>query len=258
MSEQELLVNKDNPAIWILTLNRPEARNALRTSLLKAIADTLIDADKDPELRCVIVTGGKEIFAAGADLNEMKDATAVDATYDPRVDYWEMIRSFRKPLIAAVNGFCLGAGNELAMRADIIIAGEDAQFGQPEINVGIMPGAGGTQMLTRMAGKAVAMKIAMTGEFIDAQTAFACGLVSEVVPSDEVMSRAEKLATKISRKSPLALRYIKESVLAAEDMPLKDALAFERRAFCVLFSSEDKKEGVSAFLEKRRPEFTGR
>ena len=258
MSQDELLISTENDCIRVLTLNRPEARNALRTPLLRKLAEALTEADRDDRIRCVVVTGGPEIFAAGADINEMKDSGAVDAILDVRVDLWDEVSRFRKPLIGAINGFCLGAGNELLLRCDISVAGEGAKFGQPEINVGIMAGAGGTQLLTKQIGKAKSMLLNLAGEFLSAEQAYTAGLVSEVVPDAEVMERAMKLAVKISRKSPLGVRLIKESILAAEDLSVKDALAYERRAFSILFASEDKNEGVSAFLEKRHPKFTGR
>ncbi|MFC7049125.1 enoyl-CoA hydratase-related protein [Emcibacter nanhaiensis] len=258
MSQDELIISTENDCIRVLTLNRPEARNALRTPLLKKLAEALSEADRDDNIRCVVVTGGPEIFAAGADINEMKDSGAVDAILDVRVDLWDEVSRFRKPLIGAINGFCLGAGNELLLRCDISVAGEGAKFGQPEINVGIMAGAGGTQLLTKQIGKAKSMLLNLAGEFLSAEQAYMAGLVSEVVPDGEVMERAMKLAVRISRKSPLGLRLIKESILAAEDLSVRDALAYERRAFSILFASEDKNEGVSAFLEKRHPKFTGR
>ena len=244
-------------AVLLVTLNRPEVRNALSTRLLGEVAGALEEAKQNPDVRAVVLTGGAGVFAAGADLQEIARHTAVSILDDPRVDYWSIIRQFPKPLIAAVNGWCLGGGNELAMHADIIIAGEHARFGQPEINLGIIPGAGGTQRLTHAVGKSFAMRMVLTGEPIDARTALAQGLVAEVTPRELTIERAVELARSIAAKPPLATRLAKEAVIKASELPLAEGLGHERRAFCLLFASEDKKEGVTAFLEKRRPRFQG-
>jgi len=254
----ELLIDTPEPGIRLLTLNRPDANNALRTSLLRAIAEAVAAADADPELRVVVITGGPQIFAAGADIKELAGKGPLDVLRDPRVDHWNTIGALRKPLIAAVNGLALGAGNELVLHCDIVVAADDARFGQPEINVGVMPGAGGTYLLARAVGKAVAMKMALTGDPLPAREAFAAGLVSEIVPAGEVLARALELAGKIARKPPVAAQLIKEVIGRGTDLSLHDARALERKCFTVVFGTEDKREGLSAFIDKRKPAFTGR
>ena len=251
---------RDNPAdhVLLLTLNRPEARNALNTEMLAGLAAALTEAASDDAVRAVVLTGGDSVFAAGADIREMADLTVIEVLGHKRAEYRAAISQFPKPLLAAVNGFCLGGGNELAMQADMIIAGEGAQFGQPEINLGLIAGSGGTQRLTHIVGKPLAMKMALAGEFIDAPTALAAGLVTEMVPDDQTIPRAVELASKIASKSPVAVRLAKEAVRMASDAALAGGLAFERKAFALTFATDDRREGVAAFLEKRKPVFTGR
>lgn len=244
--------------IAVVTLNRPDVRNALNTAILEKMATALAHFAIDDAIRAVVITGGNEVFAAGADVKEMAKLDPVGIHLDARPGFWRAIAEFPKPLIAAVNGYALGGGCELALHADIIIAGEDAQFGLPEINLGIIPGAGGTQRLTRAVGKSLAMKMILSGEFIDAETALNAGLVAEVTAGEEALSRAIKLSIKIARKSPLALEMAKQSVLKAFETPLRDGLDFERRSFTILAASEDRNEGIAAFLEKRKPAFKGR
>ncbi len=255
---EDIKVTRPEPAIVLITLDRPEVLNALRTQLLGEVATALGEAEADPEVRCVVVTGGEKVFAAGADIKEMAAMSAIDAAFDPRLDHWKTFRAFPKPVIAAVNGYALGGGLELAMHADIMIVGENARLGQPEVNLGIIPGAGGTQWLTRAVGKARAMQMCLTGEFIDAREAVALGLATEVVPPELTVERAIEIARTIAAKAPLAVRMAKESVLKALELPLSEALAAERRAFCLLFASEDREEGIAAFVEKRKPAFKGR
>jgi len=255
---EDIVVEAARPGVRLVTLNRPKARNALRTRLLAELADALAAFTADDEVRCVVLTGGAEVFAAGADITEMAPHTAVTVLADERPRHWQSIRRFPKPMVAAVNGWALGGGCELAMHADIIIAGDTAKFGQPEINLGIMPGAGGTQRLTRAVGKSMAMKMVLTGEPIDARAALACGLVAEVVPHEIAVERALALAETIAAKPPVAVRMAKEAVLMADELALEQGLAHERRAFCYLFATEDRTEGVSAFMEKRKPQFRGR
>lgn len=258
MTAEILIVDDPRPGVRCLTLNRPEKRNALATPLLERLAEALAAAETDDTVGCVVLTGGPEVFAAGADINELVTRGPVDAELDPRSRYWGAVRGFRKPVVGAINGYCLGGGLELALSADILIAGEGAQLGTPEINLGIMPGGGGTQWLPRLVGKSVAMKMVLAGSFLSAQEAREAGLVAEVVPDGETIERALALAERIAAKAPLALRIAKEAVLRAYQLPLSEGLVFEQRGFALLLASEDKAEGTSAFLEKRKPSFKGR
>jgi enoyl-CoA hydratase len=242
----------------LVRLNRPKQLNALNAQVMDQLCATLEELDRDDEIRVMVVTGNQRAFAAGADIGEMAGATPIDMLKGNRIGQWDRIRRVSKPVIAAVNGWALGGGCELAMTLDLIIAGEGAKFGQPEINIGVIPGAGGTQRLTRAIGKSRAMEMVLTGEPMDAREAHARGLVARVVPDELVVEDALALAAKIATKSPVALRLAKEAVNAAYEMSLTDALAHERRLFYLLFASEDQKEGMAAFLEKRTPDFRGR
>ncbi len=255
-SYQDLLLDVPAPHVRRVTLNRPAARNALRTQLLQELADALHQADADDDVRCVVLTGGPKVFAAGADIREMAEPQVAAELGEKRRACWQVVRDFSKPLVAAVHGYCLGGGNELAMLCDIIVAGEDAQFGQPEIRLGMIPGAGGTQRLTAAIGKARAMHIILTGETINARNALAAGLVSEVTA--DAGTRAVVVAAKIAAHSPLAVRQAKIAVRRAAEDALAGGLAFERQAFADLLMSDDRREGIAAFLEKRAPKFTGR
>ena len=257
-NDDDFIVDRARGAIWLLTLNRPAARNALTTSLLARLAATLAAAEADEAVRAVVLTGGPDCFAVGADIGELVDKDEAAATADPRVAHWAAIRGFAKPLVAAVNGWCGGGGNELAMACDIVIAGDNASFGQPEINLALLPGAGGTQLLPRLVGRPLAMKMVLAGTPIRATEALAAGLVTELVPAAETITRALELAAKIAEKSPLALRLAKAAVRAAYELPLAEGLALERRSFAQLCGTADKQEGVAAFLEKRKPRFVGR
>lgn len=254
---QHLAVETLSGGIRLITLQRPQALNALTTALLAELAQALAEVEADPHTQVVILTGNRKAFAAGADLKEMAERDLTGILNDPRQSSWEQIRRFSKPLIAAVNGFALGGGCELAMHADIIIAGEDARFGQPEINLGIMPGAGGTQRLPRTVGKSLAMQMVLTGEAIDARHALRAGLVSEVTQPELVVERALQLARLIAGKAPLALRLAKEALLKAMDTDLASGLRLERHAFTVLAGTRDREEGIAAFQEKRPAQFSG-
>ena len=253
-----LVERQEDRRTALVRLNRPKQLNALNSAVMDALCQALEELDRDESVRAIVVTGNERAFAAGADIGEMAGATPIDMLRGNRIGQWDRIRRIGKPVIAAVNGWCLGGGCELAMTLDIILAGEGAKFGQPEINIGVIPGAGGTQRLTRAIGKSRAMEMILTGEPMDAREAERRGLVARVVPDELVVEDALGLAAQIGEKSPVALRLAKEAVNAAYEMGLTDALAHERRLFYLLFASEDQKEGMAAFLEKRKPDFTGR
>jgi len=242
----------------LIRLNRPKQLNALNGAVMDALCASLEELDRDDGVRVIVVTGNERAFAAGADIGEMAGATPIEMLVTNRIGQWDRIRKVTKPVIAAVNGWALGGGCELAMALDLIVAGEGARFGQPEINIGVIPGAGGTQRLTRAMGKSRAMAMILTGEPITAREAHEAGLVTIVAQDELVVEDALALAANIAKKSPLALRLAKEAVNAAFEMGLTDALAHERRLFYLLFASEDQKEGMAAFLEKRDPDFRGR
>nr|WP_160241789.1 enoyl-CoA hydratase [Acinetobacter indicus] len=246
------------PAVATIKINRPEARNALNTQVRKMLAEAVAEQVENDDIRVIILTGGDDVFAAGADLTELAEASSMDVYLRRTERYWQTIANCPKPIIAAVNGFALGGGCELAMHADIIIAGQSAQFGQPEIKVGIMPGAGGTQRLVRAVGKFQAMRMIMTGCLVSADEAFAMGLVSQVTADTETLNTAYKMAQQIAKLPAIALEQIKETVLLSEDVPLHAGLTLERKAFQLLFSTEDQKEGMAAFLEKRKPYYQGK
>lgn len=254
----EVLLERPGDGVAVLRLNRPEVRNALNMAVRTQLAGHFRALAADPDMRAVVIAGSGNCFAAGADLAEMADAGAIEMMQRNTHLLWQAIADCPVPVIAAVNGYALGGGCELAMHADMIVAGEGAQFGQPEIRVGIMPGAGGTQRLTRAVGKFKAMRMVLTGEPVGAREAEAMGLVSEVVPDADVLPRALELARKVARMPPLAVRQIKEVLLAGQDAPLSAALMLERKAFQLLFASRDQKEGMRAFLEKRKPGYEGR
>ncbi len=257
-SYSDIIVTNPHDHVLLITMNRPKQLNALSGNHLDEISNALDAAADNDDVRAVVLTGGDSVFAAGADLNEMAKREAIADLKNERQRVWDRVRRFPKPLIAAVNGYALGGGCELAMHADIIIAGDTAKFGQPEVNVGIMPGAGGTQRLTRTVGKSLAMKMVLSGEMIDAREALIAGLVAEVVPHEVSTERALKLARTIAAKPPISVRLAKESVLKSYDLTLEAGLDFERRVFGIILGTEDKQEGVNAFLEKRKPAFKGR
>ncbi|MCB0734344.1 MAG: enoyl-CoA hydratase/isomerase family protein [Flavobacteriales bacterium] len=254
-----ILVDKQyQEHIALITINRPKELNALNLQVMSEIRDALKELDDDDSVRVVILTGNERAFAAGADIKQMAGKSAVDMLLIDQFTTWDQIRKTKKPIIAAVSGFALGGGCELCMTCDMIIASETAQFGQPEIKIGVMPGAGGTQRLPRAVGKAKAMEMVLTGRFISADEALQAGLINKVVPVDSYMTEAVRLAQSIAVQSPIAVQLAKESVLKAYEMPLQESLAFERKNFYMLFATEDQKEGMSAFVEKRKPDFKGR
>jgi len=254
----ELVLTERDGAVGIVTMNRPQALNALNAQLVDEVVDALRDLDAAPDIGCMILTGTERAFAAGADIKEMASLTFADAYTGDFIASWDRIATMRKPVIAAVSGFALGGGCEVAMMCDTIIAADTAKFGQPEINLGVMPGAGGTQRLTRAVGKAKAMDLCLTGRMMDAQEAERLGLVARVVAADILMAEARSMGAAIARQSLPALMAAKESVNRAFESGLSEGIRFERRLFHALFSTEDQKEGMAAFAEKRKPSFRNR
>jgi len=253
-----VLLERPAEGVVLLRINRPEARNALNLEVRKLLAKHLAEIGEDTTTRAVVLTGNEKSFAAGADIKEMADVGTIEALQRGVHKLWRAIAGCPKPVIAAVNGYALGGGCELAMTCDIIVAGESARFGQPEVLIGIIPGGGGTQRLTRAVGKYKAMKYILTGDQISAREAFEMGLASEVVPDPEVEGRAIDLARQIAVLPPLAVQLAKEAVLAGMEAPLSSALALEVKSLQILFSSQDQKEGMRAFIEKRKPKFQGK
>jgi len=253
-----ILVETPAEGVRLIRINRPGKLNALSEAVLREIASALQVAEADEAVRVAVITGDERAFAAGADVSEMRGRSAAEMHSSSRPSYWETIRKFPKPLIAAVSGWCLGGGNELALCCDLIVASQTARFGQPEINLAIMPGAGGTQRLTHAVGKAVTMEMALAGRTLSAQEALAFGLVNRVVPPELYLEKALELAEVVAAKAPLAARQIKEAVLKSFELPLEQGLAAERRSYLLLFGSDDKEEGISAFLEKRSPTWKGK
>src|SRR6059058_805968 len=252
-----VLVERDDP-IAVVLLNRPKQLNALSDELMDELVATLHELDRDSGVRCIVLGGSERAFAAGADIGELASASAIDLYYQRRVERWDAIRSLWTPLVAAVSGFCLGGGCELAMSCDLIVASETAEFGQPETGLGIIPGAGGTQRLTRTVGKALAMDVILSGRRLTAREALAAGLVARVVAREAWLDEAKRVARDIASKAPVATRLAKEAVNRAFEGPLSLGLDYERRALYLAFASKDAKEGLTAFTEKRRPDFRGR
>jgi len=254
---QSILVDRDE-RVGIVTLNRPNELNALNFQLVSELANALEELDRDEEIRCMVITGaGEKAFAAGADIKEMSDKSPIEMMLGGFQD-WERIRRIQKPLIAAVGGYALGGGCELAMHCDMIVASEDARFGQPEITLGVIPGAGGTQRLARTLGKYRTMEMVLTGVQVTAQEMADQGLVNRVVPKGEHLREAVKLAKEVAARGPIAVRLAKQAVLASFETTLEEGLEMERKNFLLLFATEDKREGMQAFIEKRKADFKGR
>ena len=257
MAEPNVLVERDG-RVGVVLMNRPQQLNALSGELMEAVVAALVDLDEDPEIRAIVLGGGERAFAAGADIGELSAATPVTLYENERLERWDAIRKVRTPIVAAVSGYCLGGGCELAMLCDLVVASESATFGQPEINLGVLPGAGGTQRLTRAVGKAIAMDMILTGRTITAREALAHGLVARVVAKEAWLGEAKRAAREIAAKGPIAVRLAKEAIDAAFETPLTAGVELERKSFFLARSSEDAGEGLRAFLEKRKPDFTGR
>jgi len=248
---------KDHPHIALVQLNRPKVLNALSTDLLNDLLEAFFILEDDKDVRVIILTGNDRAFAAGADIGQMAEATPIDQINNTRLRVLKQLTLITKPIIAAVNGFALGGGCELAMSCDFIIAGDKAQFGQPEIKIGTIPGGGGTQRLTRAIGKSKAMLAVLTGDMMDAYQAERDGLVAKVVPSETLLQETFEIAKTISNRAPVAVKLAKEAVNMAFESSLKDGMEFERRNFYLTFSSKDQKEGMKAFMEKREPKYEG-
>jgi enoyl-CoA hydratase len=257
---ENILVEKnyrDHAHVALLQLNRPKVLNALSTDLMKEVVEALLALDDDPKVRVIIMTGNDRAFAAGADIGQMMENSPIDQINDNRFRSWKQLSLISKPVIAAVNGFALGGGCELAMSCDLIIAGDKAMFGQPEIKIGTIPGAGGTQRFTRAVGKSKAMLAVLTGDMMDAYAAEKAGLVAKVVPAETLMQEVFEICKVIANRAPVAVKLAKEAVNMAFETSLKDGMEFERRNFYLTFSSKDQKEGMKAFMEKREPKYEG-
>jgi enoyl-CoA hydratase len=252
-----VLLEREEP-IAVVRLNRPEALNALSNQLMSELVGALKNLDGDDSVHCIVLAGDEKAFASGADIGELSDATNLELYFGGRIDKWDSIRSVRTPIVAAVSGYCLGGGCELAMACDLIVASETAQFGQPETNLGVLPGAGGTQRLTRAIGKAKAMDVILSGRFLSAREAEEAGLVARVVAAEAWLTEAKRVAREIAAKSPVGVRFAKEAVNQAYETTLAAGLDAERKAFHLALSSEDAQEGMKAFLEKRPPEIKGK
>jgi len=258
MSEfKNLLLHRDG-FVATIQLNRPQVLNALNMELMDELVTLFEKLDKDDSVRCFVLTGNDKAFAAGADIKEMASATAVDMLNRDQFAKWDRIRKVKKPIVAAVSGFALGGGCELMMHCDMVIASESARIGQPEINIGVMPGAGGTQRMTRAVGKVLAMELVLTGRFLNAEEALQAGLINKVVPVEFFLEEAQKLAKEISNRPPVAVRLAKEAILKSFDTTIEMGLEYERKNFYMLFATEDMKEGMAAFIEKRKAEWKGK
>lgn len=257
MPNYDFILTEVHDLAGLVRLNRPQAMNALNNELLAELMDALEDYDQEQSIGAIVITGDERAFAAGADIKEMASASPVQMLLQDNIRQFDRIRQIHKPVIAAVSGWCLGGGNELAMSCDMIIASETARFGQPEINLGVIPGAGGTQRLTRAVGKALAMEMVLNNRTLSADEALQYGLVNRVVPAERCLEEALQLANTVAARAPLAVRLGKEAVNHAFESFLSDGLADERRAFYFLFATQDQKEGMQAFTEKRKPGWKG-
>jgi len=258
MTAAVVITERPAEGVGLIRINRPEARNALNLEVRRLIGQHLTEMTDDESIRCIVLTGNDKAFAAGADIKEMANASTIDMLLRGTQKMWRTIYACPKPVIAAVSGFALGGGCELAMTCDIIIAGESAKFGQPEVKIGIIPGGGGTQRFPRTVGKYKAMRYVLTGDLFGAKEAEAMGLISEIVPDAEVEKRAIAMAAQIAELAPLAIQQTKEAVIRGMDASLETGLTLETRTLQMLFASNDQKEGMAAFIEKRKPKFEGR
>ncbi len=254
----EHILTRIEGRVGIVQFNRPKALNALSPALMGEVIAALETFEQDETVGAIVITGNERAFAAGADIKEMAQASVVDMLHNPFIDYWDRLRRISKPVIAAVSGFAFGGGCELAMACDMIVASETAVFGQPEINLGVMPGAGGTQRLTRAVGKALAMEMVLNDRRLNAAEAERYGLVNRVVPVELYLEEAVKLAQQIAARAPVAVRLAKEAINAVYEMPLQAGLAHERRLFYMLFATADQKEGMDAFVNKRAANWQGK
>jgi enoyl-CoA hydratase len=257
VSDPLVVVERDD-AVAVVLLNRPKQLNALSDKLMEELVERLVELDRDDGVRCIVLGGSERAFAAGADIGQLAEASAIGLYYQRRVERWDAIAGLWTPLVAAVSGYCLGGGCELAMACDLIVASETARFGQPETGVGVIPGAGGTQRLTRAVGKSLAMDVILSGRFLSADEALRAGLVARVVAREAWLDEAKGVARAIAAKPPVATRLAKEAVDRAFESPLALGVEYERRLLALAFASEDAKEGLNAFLEKRKPDFKGR
>jgi enoyl-CoA hydratase len=256
--EYEFILTEVHDHVGLVRINRPKQLNALNQQTMDELTSACSAFDADPRIGCLVITGNERAFGAGADIKQMMDASVVDMLDNPFIDYWDRLRRVSKPIIAAVSGYCFGGGNELAMACDMIVASETALFGQPEINLGVIPGAGGTQRLTRAVGKAIAMEVILNDRRLTAQEAYQWGLVNRVVPVESYLEEALTLGNEIAARAPVAVRLAKEAVNYAFESDLADGTAYERRLFYMLFATADQKEGMQAFAEKRKAEWSGK
>lgn len=258
MSTESLILSEISGSVGVIRLNRPKVLNALNPELMMQLAEQLEKWDRDEAINVILLAGNERAWAAGADIGDMAEQSAISMYERDQFATWDRIKRIKKPIVAAVSGFALGGGCELMMMCDVIIASDNVQIGQPEINIGVMPGAGGTQRLTRAVGKAVAMDMILTGRFINAKEALSAGLVSRVVPREHWFDAALKVAQDMAKKPAIALRLAKEAVMKADELSLEEGIQHERKLFYMLFATEDQKEGMRSFVEKRKPTFKGK